>query len=275
MAKTKVKLSKDEKSMLFKSFLYSCGTFVGGNQIVQQGKCFAMSLLPGLKLWYKDKPEEKDEIFAAHAGEYFNTNATCEGLCVGVAMAMEKERAEKGTIDQGAISSVKASLMGPTAAIGDSLLFNILRTIVAGICISLAADGSFLAPILFIVLFGGIRLVLNYVGLYYGYTRGIRFVESAFSSGILPLVTEVAGIVGAMMIGVLVASNVKFSLALGTSVGELEVTVQGVLDSIAPGILSLGIWYGSFKMLQKGLTPTKLIFLIMGACVILSLFGIV
>lgn len=272
---SKNELTKEEKSMLKKSFLYSCGTFVGGNQIVQQGKCFAMSVLPGLQIWYKDKPEKKNEIFAAHAGEYFNTNATCEGLCVGIAMAMEKERAEKGGIEQAAISSVKASLMGPTAAIGDSLLFNCFRTIVAGICIGLAAGGSFLSPILFIILFGGVRLLLNWYGLKLGYTKGISFVENAIRKGMLPLITEAAGLVGAMMIGVLVASNVKFSFALAFNLGDVMFDLQSVLDAIAPGLMSVVCWFGAFKALQKGITPTKLIFGIMILCVILSFFGIV
>lgn len=272
---SKVKLSKDEKSMLFKSFLYSCGTYTGGNQIVQQGKCFAMSVLPGLKLWYKEEAEKKNEIFATHAGEYFNTNATCTGLCVGIALAMERERAQRGNIEQSTISSVKASLMGPTAAIGDSLLFNCFRTIIAGISIGLAVDGSLLAPILFIVLFGGGRLILNYLGLYMGYTKGIAVVESAFKNGIMPLITEAAGLIGAMMIGYLVAQNVKFSFALAPVISGAEINIQSILDTIAPGLMNLVLWFAAFKALRRGISPTKLIFLIMGICVVLSLLGIV
>lgn len=268
-------ITKEEKNMLFKSFLYSCGTYVGGNQIVQQGKCFAMSVLPGLNLWYKDNPQKKNEIFAIHAEEYFNTNATCEGLCVGVALAMEKERARNGSIEQSTISSVKASLMGPTAGIGDSLLFNCYRTIVAGICIGMASNGSILAPILFVLLFGGGRLILNYLGLILGYTKGLTFVETAFQKGIIPLITEAASTIGSLMIGVLVASNVKFSLALAPEISGAVVNIQEILDGIAPGILSLILWFAAFKGLQKGITPTKLIFIIMGACIVLAFFGIV
>lgn len=41
-----------------------------------------------------------------------------------------------------------------------------------------------------------------------------------------------------------------------------------------PGLLSLVLWWGSYKALQKGLTPVKLIFIIMGGCILLSLVGI-
>ena len=41
-----------------------------------------------------------------------------------------------------------------------------------------------------------------------------------------------------------------------------------------PGLLSLLLWGWSFSRVQKGWSPTKLIFMIMGGCVILAFFGI-
>lgn len=41
-----------------------------------------------------------------------------------------------------------------------------------------------------------------------------------------------------------------------------------------PGLLSLLLWGWSFSQVQKGWSPTKLIFMIMGACVVLAFFGI-
>lgn len=55
---------------------------------------------------------------------------------------MEKEHKEKNSIDGQTIESIKAALMGPTAGMFDSLFFNCLRIIAAGIGIGLCAEGS-------------------------------------------------------------------------------------------------------------------------------------
>ena len=76
------------------------------------------------------------------------------------------------------------------------------------------------------------------------------------------------------MVGALIASNVKISIALAPVIGGAEVSFKNMLDTICRGILSLILWGWSFSRIQKGWSPTKLIFVIMGGCIILALFGI-
>lgn len=186
----------------------------------------------------------------------------------------KKERAEKGNVEPGTITSVIASLMGPLAGIGDSFFFNCVRVIVAGIAIGIAADGNLLGPLLFVALFGFGLLALKYVLFMTGYRTGTSLIDQASESGIISMLMEVAGILGAMMVGVLIASNIKINIALAPVVNGAEINIQGILDNVMPGLLSLVLWWGSYKALQKGLTPVKLIFIIMGGCILLSLVGI-
>lgn len=269
----KLVLSKEEKKMLNKAYRYSLSTFMAFNQVVMQGQSFGMTVWPAIDMYYKD-PEEKREAFARNANEFFNTHQVAQGLIGGIIIAMEKERAEKGQLEATAISGLKAALMGPLAGIFDSFFFNCVRVIIAGICIGLAADGSIIAPILFLVLYGGSLLVTKYILLVQGYRYGVSLVNMAFERGIVPLIMEACGVLGAVMIGTLIASNVSISIALTPEINGATFAVQDILDGIMPGLLSLVLWWVCFKGIQKGITPVKLIFLIMGACVVLALFGV-
>lgn len=266
-------LSKEEKKMLNKCYYYSLNTYMCFNNVVMQGKAFAMSVLPAIKTFYKN-PEDQKQAFARNANEVFNSHQVMHGLIAGIVIAMEKERAEKGELDESAISSLKASLMGPLAGIGDSFFFNCYRVIIAGVCIGLAATGNVLAPILFLLLYGVGMLVMKYVLLVEGYRNGSKLVSKAFENGVIPLVMEACGILGAIMVGTLIATNVKINIGLTPVINGAKISVQEILDSVMPGILSLLLWWITFKGVRKGISPTKLIFMIIGVCLILAFFGV-
>ena len=268
------KLTSEERKMLNKSFYFSLGTNMASSKVSQQSKCFAMAMYPGIEMFYKD-PEDRKKAFYRHAGEFFNTHQVFLGLLVGICLAMEKQQAEHPEQDiTETISALKASLMGPTAGIGDSFFFNCYRVIIAGLCIGLSANGSLLGVILFVLLYGCMLLVYKYLFLTAGYRYGTSLITEAFERGIVPLITEAAGLLGAIMVGALIAQNVSISIGLQPVIGGASIDFQGMLDSIMPGVLSLLLWGWSFSRIQKGWSATKLIFMIMGACVVLAFFGI-
>ena len=215
------------------------------SNVVGQGRAMVLSTAPVIEKYYQDD-EAKKEALTRHASEYINTNQTMYGLLAGIACAMEKERAEKGNVDPGTITSVIASLMGPLAGIGDSFFFNCVRVIVAGIAIGIAADGNLLGPLLFVALFGFGLLALKYVLFMTGYRTGTSLIDQASESGIISMLMEVAGILGAMMVGVLIASNIKINIALAPVVNGAEINIQGILDNVMPCLLSLVLWWGSY-----------------------------
>ncbi len=267
-------ITKEERKMLNKAYYFSLGTNMASSKVSQQSKCFAMAMSSGIDMFYSD-PEDKRKAFYRHAGEFFNTHQVFLGLLVGICLAMEKQQAEHPEEDiTETISTLKASLMGPTAGIGDSFFFNCFRVIIAGLCIGIAKDGNLLGVILFMLLYGGSLLVIKYYFLTAGYRYGTSIISEAFKSGIVPLITEAAGILGAIMVGVLIAQNVKVNIRFAPVIGGATIDFQGMLDNIMPGILSLGLWGWAFAKTQKGWGPTKLIFVIMGACIVLAFFGI-
>ncbi len=268
------KLTSEEKKMLRKSFVYSLGTNMASSKVSMQSKCFAMAMTPGLDIFYKNNPEGKKKAFYRHASEFFNTHQVFLGLLVGIALAMEKKNAQSKEDIGDSISALKASLMGPTAGIGDSFFFNCYRVIVAGVCIGLSANGSPVGVLGFLIFYGCALLLYKYLFMTAGYKYGTSLITTAFEKGIIPLFTEAAGLLGAVMVGALVAANVKISVALAPTIGGATVNFQGMLDAICPGLLSILLWGWSFGRIQKGWSPTKLIFVIMGACIVLAFIGI-
>ncbi|MGN1399379.1 MAG: PTS system mannose/fructose/sorbose family transporter subunit IID [Erysipelotrichaceae bacterium] len=267
-------ITPEERKMLNKAYYFSLGTNMASSKVSQQSKCFAMAMYPGIDMFYDD-PEDKKKAFYRHAGEFFNTHQVFLGLLVGIALAMEKQQASHPEEDiTDTISTLKASLMGPTAGIGDSFFFNCFRVIIAGLCIGIASSGNILGVLLFVLLYGGTLLVVKYLFLTAGYRYGTSIISEAFKTGVIPLITEAAGILGAIMVGVLVAQNVKINIILVPTFGDATVNIQGMLDTIMPGLLSLVLWGWAFAKTQKGWSPTKLIFVIMGGCIVLAFFGI-
>lgn len=273
MAKNQTAISAEEKKLLNKCYWGSLSCMRTTSNVTGQGRAMVLSTAPIIEKYYPDE-ESKKEALSRHASEFINTNQTMFGLLAGIACAMEKERGEKGNVEAGTITSVIASLMGPLAGVGDSFFFNCVRVIVAGIAIGIASSGNVLGPILFVLLFGFGLLALKHFLFMTGYRTGTTLIDQASESGVISMLMEAAGVLGAMMVGVLIASNVSINIALAPVVNGAEINVQAILDSIMPGILSIGLWWGSYKALQKGLTPVKLIFIIMGGCIVLSLFGI-
>ena len=128
---------------------------------------FCYSLLPILKKLYPNK----DDMAAAlkrHLS-FFNTTPQVVTLITGACVAMEEENAqaerEGGSFDMESIAALKAALMGPVAGIGDSFFWGTFRVIAAGVGCGLAAQGSILGAILFLLIFNVPALLARAYGL--------------------------------------------------------------------------------------------------------------
>ena len=278
----KYQLSAEEKKMLRKASFRTLRTNTGGNKLVGSGRAFAQTMWPALDLYYKDK-ERRNKAFERHTGEFFNSHTIGTSLVEGISLAMEKQNAEMPE-DQNmdaAISGVKASLMGPLAGIGDSLFQNVVRVVIAGICIGIGSEtGNPLAFFLFLLLNGGINLTLKLLGLRYGFIYGVDFVNKAFSEGLIPLITRAGSILGSIMVGALIGQQVKLSTivkyVLGSGETAKEVVIQDILDGIMPGLLPLLLFTLVMWLLQKKkVNSNVLIFGMMGVFIILSFLHIV
>ncbi|MGN1344737.1 MAG: PTS system mannose/fructose/sorbose family transporter subunit IID, partial [Traorella sp.] len=169
-------LSKDDKKLVNELFWHSFLLEACYNYERQQGLGFCLNMVPAIKRFYKTK-EEQSEALVRHMAIY-NTTPHVSGMIAGVAAAMEKEASENPEFDKEAINSVKVGLMGPMAGLGDSFFWGTFRIIASGIAISLAQQGSPLAPIVFLFVFNIPHIIVRYFGTKYGYMFGTKLMTN-------------------------------------------------------------------------------------------------
>lgn len=222
---------------------------------------FAYQMVPALKKLYPDK-EEASKALKRHLA-IFNTTPCVVPFITGASIAMEekfKKARENGEeCDEESINAVKTALMGPLAGIGDSFFWGTLRIIAAGIGASLAAQGSILGAVLFFLMYNIPQLFVRYQGLKLGYKSGVSFLENMSQGGVIALLTEVAKILGLVVVGSMCASMVALSTPLVISMDGADVVIQDIFNSILPNILPLGLTFIIYKLLQKGIKTTTVL----------------
>ena len=222
---------------------------------------FAYQMVPALKKLYPDK-EEASKALKRHLA-IFNTTPCVVPFITGASIAMEekfKKARENGEeCDEESINAVKTALMGPLAGIGDSFFWGTLRIIAAGIGASLAAQGSILGAVLFFLMYNIPQLFVRYQGLKLGYKSGVSFLENMSQGGVIALLTEVAKILGLVVVGSMCASMVALSTPLVISMDGADVVIQDIFNSILPNILPLRLTFVIYKLLQKGIKTTTVL----------------
>jgi PTS system mannose-specific IID component len=133
---------------------------------------FSYALLPVLKKLYPDRAEFEARL-RLHM-EYFNTQPYLASFILGAVVRLEEERAA-GCTSVPAIDAagLKAALMAPLGALGDSFFWGALKPLAAVIAVALVMAGVWWAPILFLVLYNLWHVGLRLSVLFWGYhSRG-------------------------------------------------------------------------------------------------------
>lgn len=208
----------------------------------------------------------------------FNTTPAIVTFITGVAIAMEeklkkaKEMGEEG--DPESVNAVKTALMGPLAGIGDSFFWGTFRIIGAGIGCSLAAQGSILGAIMFLLIYNIPHLLVRYFGLKIGYRSGMSFLDSMSEGGIIAALSEVAKVLGLVVVGSMCASMVKLAIPLVLNIGGAEIVLQDIFDGIISGFIPLALTFGTYKLLQKGFKTTTILWGMIIVGIVGSVLGI-
>ncbi|MDO5416948.1 MAG: PTS system mannose/fructose/sorbose family transporter subunit IID [Lachnospiraceae bacterium] len=267
-------LTKEEKKMVNKMFWRSGAMYASVNPVTMGGGGFCYAMMPFINYFYKNNEEKRREALARHTS-YFSTTIPCASFVMGIAGSMEKENSEKEDFDANSITSIKTSLMGPLAGIGDSLFWGVWRVVAAGLAIGLANAGNIFAPILFLLAFNIPNVLCRYYGAYLGYSLGSQYIQKMYANGLIEVLTKAASIVGLIMVGAMTSQTVIFKTILNFSMqGQSVMDVQSALDSIFVGIIPLMLTFGCFKLLEKKVSVITLIFGIVVLGILLSVFGI-
>ena len=222
------------------------------------------------KLYPNDKEAQQD-LMSRHM-EFFNTEPTWGGFIVGIALAIEEQKAmNPDEVPAELSSAIKNALMGPCAGLFDSLYQSTFIPIILSIGIGISSEnGSILGPLVYIALWWAIVPTISWFLFYNAYKLGVDGVQSILASGIKDKIVSAANIVGLTVIGAVTASTCNIKTGLKFTSGELVVNVQNILDSIQPKLLTLvgaGVVY--WLLSKKRVSVNKLMILML----IISVIG--
>lgn len=237
---------------------------------------FAYMMVPALKKLYTDKKDISDALKRHLA--IFNTTPAVVSFIAGASIAMEekfKKAKDNGEeVDEESINAVKTALMGPLAGIGDSFFWGTFRIIGAGIGTSLAAKGSILGAILFLLIYNIPNFLVRYYGLKMGYKSGVSFLASMNEGGVVAVLTEAAKVLGLLVVGSMCASMVSISTPFVLHLNGTKIVLQEIFDGIIKGFLPLGFTFIIYALLEKGMKSTTLLWGILVLGIVCSFFGI-
>jgi PTS system mannose-specific IID component len=261
--------------MLNSIFFRSFNVFAGAAGSTKAGASgFIWSLLPALERYYPEK-ERLTKAMQRH-NIWYNITQNVGTFAMGLVASMEKESSEKPDFDTQSIVAIKTSLMGPMSGIGDAIFWGIVRVIAAGVAIGMAATGSLMAPLVFLIAYNVPSVLCRYYMTYLGYTLGSTFIERIYASGGMKILTKAASTVGLMMVGGMCASMVKFSTILQMEVpGSDPILVQTYLDQLLVGIVPLLLSLGCFYLLQKRVNVNIVMLGVLILALLLALLGVV
>lgn len=262
-----IERKKLDRSVLLKTFWrYIFFNQLGWNYERMQSVAYCYSILPILKKTHPD-PEDFKEAFATNLN-FFNTNPVVGmPLILGAHAALEEMGASLETTE-----GLKVGLMGPMAGIGDTLVWALYNSIIFSIGSVMALDGNIMGPIFVILLVFFPYLAVRYWQFFWAYEQGTNLIKQ-LGSGAIERITELATLVGLIVVGGFAPSIVKATTPLEWSkevelAGETVTQTVGVqtnLDAIFPYMLPVLVTWLAYALLKKGWSPIRVIYLL---CVI-------
>lgn len=250
---------KITKKELKKVFIRSIAYNSSFNYARQLNLGWAWSMMPVLRKLYSD---DQDAMAAALKRHLVFNNITpfiCT-ILMSITAALEEKNATTENFNAETINDVKVGLMGPLSAIGDSIFFGCIRVIGSSIGASLALQGNILGPILYLLIFNVPNFAARYWLVFKGYELGSSFLTSVQESGILDRIFKGAGILGLMVIGAMVATNVGVPV---TIMFDKSTSLLDTLDTVMPNLLPLLFTGFIYLLLKKELKPISIIALIL------------
>jgi fructoselysine and glucoselysine-specific PTS system IID component len=215
-------------------------------------------MIPVLKRLYGDDKEKMAAALKRHL-EFMACTPHIVTLLAGITVAMEEKNQQNEDFDESTISSVKLSLMGPLAGVGDSFFWGTLLTIAIGVGVSFASQGNIAGPILFILIINVPGFLSRYYCLKGGYKSGTKFFGDLSESSIVGTVTKSASILGLMVVGSMIASTISLSIPIEIGVVGATSTVQSFIDQIMPSFLPALLFGLIYKLLGKKIKPTTIL----------------
>ena len=237
------------------------------NYETMQSGGWVWSIHPAMKKIYGDDKVLSEKY--KHHFKFYNTHPWLGNLILGACLAIESTKDKDATFSA---VDLRTALMGPLAGLGDAIIWILLMTILGAIAAYQAMAGSIAGW----VFAEGVQLVIwiSFFRLFYvAYEKGLSFVTN--KSAQFKNLTEAASIIGIAVIGALIASTVNVNFALTPTIGEVQQSLNDLLNMIVPkfgNIVAVALIYWGLG--KKNMTSGKMVVIVIVAAVALGALGI-
>lgn len=143
------RLSKKERNQIWARWGFTHLSSMSYEKI--QGHSWAFSYLPFAEKHYKDDEDARRRLLERHS-MFYNTEPQTGQLINGIVASLEEEIAlGNSEVEEELPVTIKATLMGPLAGIGDSIIQGIIVPLLLSIAMGMSAGGSPVGPVFYIV----------------------------------------------------------------------------------------------------------------------------
>lgn len=238
-----------------------------------QGPSWAFSYIPFAKKFYKDDPEGRRRLLVRHS-MFYNTEPQTGQLINGIVASPEEQIAMGKPVSEEMPVNIKATLMGPLAGIGDSIIQGIIVPILLSIAMSLAKGGSVIGPLFYIVAYGIIGPTISYIAFHSGYRLGVNAIDVTVGEN-SKRITDAFNILGVMVVGALAANTIVLKTIAKIPMGGKTQSLQTVLDGIFPALFPLAAVLLSWWLVSsKQMSATKVILILTAIITVGCLVGL-
>ena len=254
--------------LLWESTSESCLSY---ERLMSLGFCHAMT--PIINRLYKPK-EERAAALKRHM-VFFNTENNWGAFIPGIVCSMEEKKANGDeNITDETINSVKVGLMGPLAGIGDTITQGLVSTVLLAIFVDMTLDGNIAAPFFYTLIMGIYIALMGYFTFFNGYKLGQNVFAKITDASIMRKITNSLSILGMTIAGAMMVNNVNIITPLEIHINDTSVVIQELLDSILPGMLSVGFVLLCFGLMKKNVSIFKIMAILIVISVAAAAIGI-
>lgn len=254
------RLTKKELRSIFLRYMFLPESAMSYEKM--HGAAWAVSYMPLGNKYYKNDDDAYRRLLKRHS-PFYNTEPQTGQLVNGIVASLEEQIGMGNTnISEEMPVDVKASLMGPLAGIGDSLVQGILIPTLLSIAMGLSKDGNPLGPLFYIFSYAIITTIIEIVCFKGGYRLGVSAVDKIVGESAKRL-TNMFTVLGTIVIGGLAASTIALKTTVKIPFGSQTKPLETIIDGFFPGLLPLiAVLFTFWLISSKRMSANKVILIL-------------
>ena len=246
---------------------YMFGGQLGWNYERMMNVAYVHAILPAMIKMYGDDSDVLRDMLQMEM-QFYNTSTFLSAIITGMDLSLQNE---SGTKSKEAVAAIKTGLMGPFAAVGDSLFGAVIPTILGSLAAYMGMKGNPIGVIIWL-LCAIVILGLRYFELPIAYREGKKLVSNV--GNLLNNLTDAATLLGVFVIGGLIPTVVNVIVPFKLTIGKKSLAIQAdMLDQILPALVPIALVALAYWLLgRKKMNSTRVIWVfLIGSIVLYSL----